>query len=89
MVTAEDELLVVGVGEGDGDGAAGDDELELPHAMVNTRRDETTTIRLANIRTSTVWTFRAAQRFAVSTISETRKHTNFSKSIAIGRVGAA
>jgi hypothetical protein len=57
MVTANDEATGAGAGVGaggvDGDGAAGDDELELPHAIVNARRDETTTIRIANIKTST------------------------------------
>lgn len=62
IVTAEDELLFVGAGGVDGDGAAGDDELELPQAMVNARRDETTTIRMANISTSIV--FDVARRVA-------------------------
>jgi hypothetical protein len=69
-----------GVGGVDGDGAAGDGEDELPHAMVNTRRDATTGTRIENIRTSRVMTPPAQQRFAMWSISETRKEMRFAKS---------
>ena len=75
IVTEDEEPPTAGLGGVDGDGAAGDDDDELPHAIVKARTDPTRVKRIDNIRTSTVTTRCTGHRFITSTISESRKAT--------------
>src|SRR5262245_41470465 len=52
IATEDEGAPITGVGGVDADGAAGDDEDELPHAIVKARTDATRVKRIDTIRTS-------------------------------------